>query len=85
MSRSRQLSAPLYEALPWAYIAGGLLALLGSYMSTHGPLSFVAGAIGLAGVLAGVVVLLRRRDYRALHSQYRNPGTRLPGSDDSQP
>jgi hypothetical protein len=65
----RQLSRPLYEGLPWLYIILGLAALGGSYLM-RGVLSLSAGAFGLLLLLAGVVVLLRRRDYRALRSQY---------------
>ena len=33
----------------------------------------VVGLAGLAAVLGGVVILLRRRDYRALRSEYVDP------------
>ncbi|HYM42758.1 MAG TPA: hypothetical protein VET46_08340 [Steroidobacteraceae bacterium] len=70
----RHLSRPVYEGLPWAYIAFGLAALLVSYLlAAHGVLSHTVGAIGLGALLYGIVVLLRRRDYRQLRSQYGNP------------
>lgn len=61
----------MYEGLPWLYIGGGLAALGVSYVlgDTH-TVSLLAGLAGLAALLAGVVVLLRRRDYRDLRSQY---------------
>ena len=66
-----QFSRPVYEGLPWLYITCGLLILAGSYLlAAHGVLSLLAGIVGLLFVLLGVVVLLRRRDYRALRSQY---------------
>jgi hypothetical protein len=37
-------------------------------------LSLLVGLAGLAGLLGGVVILLRRRDYRELRSQYVDPG-----------
>ncbi len=67
------LSRPLYEGLPWAYVLGGLLALFISYLQTSTALSLVLGLPGLLAVLAGVVVLLRRRDYRRLRAQYDAP------------
>jgi hypothetical protein len=70
--RSMRLSRPLYEGLPWIYVACGLGALIGSYLSPSRALSFAVGLLGLLGVLGGIVVLLRRRDYRALRSQYGN-------------
>jgi hypothetical protein len=74
-ARARHLSRPLYEGLPWLYIVLGLAALFGSYMlSGQGALSFGVGALGLLSLLGGVVVLLRRRDYREMRSQYGEPG-----------
>jgi hypothetical protein len=69
-----QFSRPVYEGLPWFYIILGLTALGGSYLiATHGTLSLLTGMLGILCVLGGVVVLLRRRDYRALRSQYADP------------
>ncbi len=66
-----QFSRPVYEGLPWVYITCGLLILGGSYLlAAHGTVSLLAGIAGLLLVLGGVVVLLRRRDYRELRSQY---------------
>ena len=75
MERSgRQLSRPLYEGLPWIYMGAGVAAVLGSYLlATHAVLSLIAGLTGVLGVLGGFVVLLRRRDYRTLRSQYADP------------
>jgi nitrate reductase gamma subunit len=36
-------------------------------------LSLIVGFAGIAAVLGGVVILLRRRDYRELRSQYADP------------
>jgi hypothetical protein len=67
-------SRPVYEGLPWIYIIFGLGALLASYLlAAHGLLSLVAGLAGIACVLGGIVVLLRRRDYRALRARYADP------------
>jgi hypothetical protein len=77
-----QFSRPVYEGLPWLYITCGLLILGGSYLlAAHGVLSLLAGIVGLLFVLLGVVVLLRRRDYRALRSQY--PDDLLTKKDES--
>jgi hypothetical protein len=73
-----QFSRPVYEGLPWLYITCGLLILGASYLlAAHGVVSLLAGIVGLLCLLGGVVVLLRRRDYRELRSQYPdNPLTR---------
>ena len=74
MSRSgKRLSRPLYEVLPWVYVAGGAAALFGSYVSPYRALSIAVGVLGLVGVLGGTVVLLRRRDFREMQSHYGNP------------
>ena len=69
-----RLSRPVYEGLPWLYIAAGIVALGVSYLigDSH-ALGLLAGLAGLTALLGGVVVLLRRRDYRDLRSQYRQP------------
>lgn len=70
----RQLSRPVYEGLPWIYMACGLAALLGSYLlAEHGAASLLVGVLGLLILVGGIVVLLRRRDYRQLRSEYANP------------
>jgi hypothetical protein len=69
----QRFSRPVYEGLPWFYIACGIAALAGSYLMLSGVLSLIVGLAGLAGVLGGVVILLRRRDYRALRSEYGDP------------
>jgi hypothetical protein len=74
---AQRLSRPLYEGLPWAYVAAGAAALFGSYMTTYRVISLAVGVLGFLGVLAGVVVLLRRRDFRAMRSQYGNSDASL--------
>jgi hypothetical protein len=70
----RHLSRPLYEGLPWIYMASGVLALLGSYwLAARGALSLIVGLAGLVALVGGFVVLLRRRDYRELRAQYADP------------
>jgi membrane associated rhomboid family serine protease len=69
----QRFSRPVYEGLPWFYIACGIAALAGSYLLSPGGLSVVAGVAGLAALLGGIVILLRRRDYRELRSQYADP------------
>jgi hypothetical protein len=74
MSASRhKLSRPVYEGLPWVYLLGGLFALVASYLQTSAALSLVLGLPGLLALMAGAVVLLRRRGYRRLRAQYHAP------------
>jgi len=70
----RHLSRPVYEGLPWFYMAFGLGSLGVSYLlAAHGALSHAIGFLGLVALVYGIVVFLRRRDYRALRSEYGNP------------
>ena len=74
MKRSqRRLSRPLYEGLPWAYLACGVAALAGSYLLSPRLVSHALAVLGLAGLLGGSVILLRRRDYRQLRANYGDP------------
>jgi UPF0716 family protein affecting phage T7 exclusion len=70
----RHLSRPVYEGLPWFYMGFGLLALIASYLlAAHGILSFAVGLLGLIALVYGMVVLLKRRDFRAMRAQYGDP------------
>ena len=76
-------SRPVYEGLPWLYIGAGVAALGISYLigDSH-VVGLLTGLAGLAALLGGVVVLLRRRDYRHLRSQYGQPDlTQRPDRD----
>lgn len=68
-----RLSRPLYEGLPWAYMACGVAALVGSYLLPSRLVSLFLGLLGLAGLLGGSVIALRRRDFRQLRANYADP------------
>jgi len=71
---SHHFSRPVYEGLPWFYITGGIAALIASYrLTSRGGLSLLTGLLGLVVLVGGIDVLLRRRDYCELRSQYANP------------
>jgi Flp pilus assembly protein TadB len=72
-SPPKRLSRPVYEGLPWLYVACGTAALAGSYVLPSGFLSLFVGLGGIIAVLGGFVILLRRRDYRQLRSEYADP------------
>jgi hypothetical protein len=84
MSRPRlRLSRPVYESLPWLYVVAGILALAASYRHEgHSALVTFVGIVGLLALLAGIVILLRRRDYRALRASYSDPDSILSFRDD---
>jgi uncharacterized iron-regulated membrane protein len=58
------------------YGVSGLGALAGGY-ALHGDHSWLSGLLSFAGLvalLAGLVIWLRRRDYRRLREEYRVRG-----------
>jgi hypothetical protein len=68
-----RLAKPIYEGLPWLYMFCGVVALVASYFAHS---AFASGALavpGLVGLLGGIVVLLRRRDYRRMRARYSRP------------
>lgn len=65
-----KIPEPLYESLPFLYGLAGILALAASYFIAAGWLSWLVFLVGIAGVLGGLVVWLRRRDYRTMQSRY---------------
>jgi hypothetical protein len=83
MSRAKPLSRPIYEALPWLYILCGLVGLVASYLNPSRLMSFLLGVPGLIAVIGGIVVALRRRDFRKMREDYLNTdASLLPKSDD---
>lgn len=75
---------PLYDLLPWLYGFGGLMVLALSYFRLKGWLSGVLGLVGLSAVVWGLVIGLRRRDFRAMRHEYGGdvlpPGKQGPGT-----
>ena len=71
-----RLSRPIYEALPWLYLAGGAAALAAAWFMTVRLWSNLLVLAGFAALVGGLVLLLRRRDYR---DQQRRYGRDLDG------
>jgi uncharacterized membrane protein YesL len=62
------LSRPLYEVLPYLYMVLGFVLLGAAWRS-----SFLPGLmlfLGAASLLAGIVLWLRRKDYRSRQAEY---------------
>jgi len=60
---------PLYEAIPYVYIAAGALLLMAAWVVEQGPRGWMLAA-GAGGLVAGLVIWLRRRDYRSNQTEY---------------
>ena len=65
------LPRPVYEAIPYTSVAAGALCFGFAYFIDRGPRGL---ALVLGGVLAttGVVLWMKRRDYRSAQADY-NP------------
>ena len=68
-----RLARPLYEGLPWLYMVSGAAALGASYFSSSALVSGAFGFPGLVALIGGLVVWLRRRDYRRMRMRYTHP------------
>ena len=65
-----RLARSVYESLPYVYIAVGVGALATSYLWRVPPWSSVMALFGLVAVVSGLVLVLRRRDYRIQKRHY---------------
>jgi len=68
--RAVHLAKPVYESMPYAYACAGVALMLLSYFDGRGVWSTLAGFAGLLAVIGGVVIFLRRRDYRLNREHY---------------
>jgi hypothetical protein len=78
MPFSMRLSRPIYESLPFIYVAISLLAVVLAYIDPVGPRAKVAFVIALVAATAALTVYLRRQDYRALSREYSGETIDLP-------
>jgi membrane protein implicated in regulation of membrane protease activity len=60
-----RIARPLYETLPYLYIVLGLAAFAASFAWRVAGWSWMLAAFGLVAVLGGLVLALRRHDYRS--------------------
>jgi hypothetical protein len=60
---------PLYEAMPYVLMVSGAAVFASAFFVEQAPHSLLMLAGGL-GLTIGLVVWMRRRDYRASQSEY---------------
>ncbi len=65
-----RISRPLYESLPYLYMAIGLAAVGASFAWRVAEWSGVMAGFGVVALLGGLVLALRRRDYRIQKRHY---------------
>ena len=81
----RQLNKTLYESLPLLYAALGATLLWLSYRYRDRGWSTLCALAGLLGLVAGLMVWMHRRDYRATSAQYMQRGRPVGESADEPP
>jgi hypothetical protein len=75
-----RLARPVYESLPYLYMAIGALAIFLFYLDHAGPRAVAAFVIGVAVETAALTLLLRRQDFRALSREYSGETIELPST-----
>ena len=58
------VSKPIYESLPYFYLFAGVISLLASMYLNHWYWPTICFVMGTATLVGGLVVFLKRRDYR---------------------
>ncbi len=64
------LPRPVYEALPYGYVAGGVALAIASWLVPEAPWADLALGVGVLGAVAGLVLILRRRSFRDEATRY---------------
>jgi ABC-type dipeptide/oligopeptide/nickel transport system permease subunit len=65
-----RIARGVYESLPYVYMLVGLAAIAASFMWRVPVWSGVMGVFGLIALVSGLVLVLRRRDYRIQKRRY---------------
>jgi hypothetical protein len=66
------LARPVYEFLPYLYMLVGVVMLAAAWFIEMSTLPSVLLVVGVLSMMAGVVLWLRRRDYRTRQSEYNS-------------
>lgn len=65
-----RVARPLYESLPYAYVVIGVAAVAASFFWRIAHWSWMLAVAGVLAILGGLVLILRRRDYRIQRRHY---------------
>ena len=58
------VSKPIYESLPYFYLASGVITLLASMYLNHWYWPNICFVVGIGSLVGGLVLVLKRRDFR---------------------
>ena len=71
------IAKPIYETVPYFYLAAGVGSLVASLYVDYWHWPAICTAVGLCCLVAGMVVWLKRRDYRRSRSRSPEMGDEL--------
>ncbi|MFL6549865.1 MAG: hypothetical protein ACJ8OJ_14300 [Povalibacter sp.] len=66
------IARPVYELIPYLYIAVGLVLLGAAWLLNVDMLPGIFLLLGSLSLLAGIVLWLRRKDYRTTQAEYNS-------------
>ena len=66
------LARPVYEFLPYLYMLVGVALLGAAWFIEMSTLPSIFMLVGVLSLMAGLVLWLRRRDYRTRQSEYNS-------------
>jgi hypothetical protein len=66
------LARPIYELLPYLYMLAGVALLGAAWLVEASTLPSIFLLVGTLSIVAGLVLWLRRRDYRTRQSEYNS-------------
>ena len=58
------VSKPIYESLPYFYLVVGAITLVASMYLNHWYWPTICFTVGISSLVGGLVVFLKRRDFR---------------------
>lgn len=66
------IARPIYELIPYVYMAVGAVLIAAAWFLTIETLPGILAALGSVSLLAGIVLWLRRKDYRTRQAEYNS-------------
>jgi len=67
------VSKPIYESLPYFYLTAGAVSLSASMYLNHWHWPTICFITGIATLVGGMVLFLKRRDYRNFDHRGEKP------------
>jgi hypothetical protein len=66
------IARPIYELIPYVYMAVGAVLIAAAWLLKIETVPGILAALGSLSLLAGIVLWLRRKDYRTRQAEYNS-------------